>query len=184
MAGTDLTQQQRDDLQSLLNSPLDFPPEFKTWLPDFLAQNIPYLPASQIAGSETLKPWYGTYIPNETTTEKGVWGDLFPTAGPRVDEVSGGSYLVVWGYYWNRGGVGGALLKAGVSIDGNDPVAPAYIAAGFESDPSGFSWKAAVITVPSDGALHFVKLKFWFDDGGSGAFANCSDRWLMLIRIK
>jgi hypothetical protein len=184
MAGADLTEQQRNDIEKLLGSPLEYPQAFKDWVPQFLAQTIPYLPLSQISGVGTLKPWYDVIIgPEVSGVEKNTWGDLTFTPGPRVDEVSGGEYLAIWGYDYEAGNAG-SWLAGGVCIDGNDPVGNAFIDGNSGTDEGYFNWKAARITVPSDGELHFVKLKYMFDDGGSGGDCTVNYRWLILLRVK
>jgi len=184
MAGADLTEQQRTELTELLSSPLEYPPEFKDWVPQFLAQTIPYLPLAQIAGVGTVEPWFGVINTpsSQSGNEENVWGDLsLSPTGPRVDGVSGGDYLAIWGHDFEAGNEASGI-RSGVSIDGDDPLV--YIDWNPGIDEGYFNWKAAMITVPSDGELHFVKLKYMFSRFGSNGTCTVNYRWLILIRVK
>jgi len=175
-----LTQQERDDLGTLLSNPMEFPSEFLSWLPQYLAQNVPYVPVSQISGHQRFQP--RAAIVNTSENSAGMpehsWTD-FATVGPVIDDVSAGDFLAIWGYYYNRGGTGGAQAECGPSVDGAAPTA--FITPPFQTDQANFVWMAARIRVTGD-AVHQVYLRYRLSLNSNNV--SVAGRWLVLLRVK
>lgn len=78
-----------------LGHPLEFPPEFKQWLADYVARSVPKLPISQVFGFQLQRIRSATVDTAQTTTSTS-YTDL-STAGPTLSELANGWYLLIFG---------------------------------------------------------------------------------------
>jgi hypothetical protein len=92
----DLNPEDRDRVNKFLSNPLDFPPEFKKWLLDYLAQNIPPVPVSQLLGFVQTRAHVADPVPDFNETSSSVYTDL-AIVGPSLAGLADGTYLVFHG---------------------------------------------------------------------------------------
>lgn len=176
-----LTPDQRDQIDAFLGSPIKYPPEFKQWLTDYLAVNIPPIPVSQLLGYKPTLAHNEIVNPDEPqTSPERTWVDI-DTYGPAVPDLSDGTYFCAWGAKTGRGNAGGATTRIGLSVNGADPAGFNY--ATFQAnDPDAMVWKACLATARNGKDNNEIRLKYWFDLGG-GASAQFAHRWLTVIRV-
>lgn len=177
-----LTPEQRGQLDDFLGSPIKFPSEFKQWLTDYLAVNIPPIPVSQLLG---YKPTLAHNVIDNAVINldsgSGAERTWVQVDGPLVDNLSDGTYFAAWGAKMGRGSTGGATCRIGPSVNGADPSGFNY--ATFQAnDPDAMCWKAAELVVKNGKDNNSVELYYWYDLGG-GATADFLHRWLTLIRV-
>jgi hypothetical protein len=159
--GDALTEEQRTDMQQKLSAPILFPKEFKQWLTDYVAVNIPLIPYSQIFGSHLNLARSGdTILASESRTAAG-YGDL-TTVGPQVQNLAPGTYLVLYGAF--------GRAKASISINGaaasdNDSFSV--------TEASNAGARGRFLSLPND--INSICMKYQ-----PGTFAN---RWLFVIRL-
>ena len=157
---------QREDMQRLLSKPIEFPDEFKRWMADYVATNIPMIPYSHIFGSHINLARSGTYIPtSETYAGSPTWGNL-ATVGPEITLLANGLYLVGFGVT-SRG-------RAGLSFDGAAPItSPDYTVYAQESVDANARMQLKSFTGNNE---HSVRVQYQ----DNRAYSN---RWLFVIRI-
>lgn len=78
-----------------LGHPLEFPPEFKQWLTDYVATQMPKMPISQVFGYQLQRARTATVETQQTTTSTS-YTDL-ATAGPTLSQLANGFYLLIFG---------------------------------------------------------------------------------------
>lgn len=78
-----------------LGHPLEFPPEFKQWLADYVALQTPPLPISQVFGFQLQRARTATVDTSETTTSTSYTN--LATTGPTLSGLANGWYLLVFG---------------------------------------------------------------------------------------
>lgn len=78
-----------------LGHPLEFPPEFKRWLADYVATQVPKLPISQVFGYQ-LQRVRTAVVDTQQTTTSTSYTDL-ATTGPTLSQLANGFYLLVFG---------------------------------------------------------------------------------------
>lgn len=159
---------------------LNLPGEFKSWLTDYMAVNIPFIPVSQLQG------YKGTLAKNSIiNTEIDVtgldgaeraWHDF---GGPSVTGLADGTYFAAWGCKTGRAGGGSSHTRIGPSVNGADPATYAEFTT---SDPDAMVWRPTVLTVAGGNDNNTVTLEYWYDLGG-GAIAQFLHRWLTVVRI-
>lgn len=76
-----------------LAHPLEFPPEFKQWLTDYVATQVPKLPISQVFGYQLQRVRTAT-SDAEVSTSSTSYADL---GGPTLSNVANGFYLFLLG---------------------------------------------------------------------------------------
>lgn len=97
MSSLDVTSQEvRGAAEKVLGNPILFPDEFKTWLSDFVATNVPLIPFSHIFGARLNTARSGQYVATSESTTSAAYTDL-ATVGPQVTNLSDGTYLIVYG---------------------------------------------------------------------------------------
>lgn len=116
------TEEERQRVTNLLSRPLFFPEEFKKWLPDWLAQNMPVVPVYALQGYKATRAGYDEVLNDAGTVEAApdsAWGTQ-ATPHPTVENLTDGNYLVIWGAYFEGGdqSSGGYI---GISINGSTP---------------------------------------------------------------
>lgn len=95
-AGSFLSQEERQQVQRLLRFPEEFPPEFKEWLLDYLAVNIPQIPIGNIMGFSQYKAVVGTRVDGQSSTTSTSYIDL-DGGHPIITGLGAGDYLVFHG---------------------------------------------------------------------------------------
>lgn len=90
----DLSKEDRDRISQRLGAPIHFPPEFKTWLLDYIAVNIPVLPISHFLGYVSTKA-YSNLVETVENTDSGSYTDM-ATVGPQLS-LPRGRYLLLYG---------------------------------------------------------------------------------------
>lgn len=88
----DLSEQELDLLRRLFGNPLRFPKEYKTWLADYLALNIPDIPVSQLIGFTGFTVQVATRVNTSETTTSATFTDL-ATTGPQLTGLPDGQYM-------------------------------------------------------------------------------------------
>jgi hypothetical protein len=176
-----LTPEQRDQIDGFLKQPLLLPSEFKSWLPDYLSQNIPYIPVSQLLGYKgTLAN--NSIVNTEIDLDAGYaaerqWNQY--STGPSVTGLADGTYFLAYGCKTGRLLSGGATTRYGPAINGSDPTTYATFQA---TDPDAMVSRCAVASVTGANDNNTVECYYWYDLGG-GAQAQFLHRWLTVIRI-
>lgn len=85
-----------DDLTSdSLSHPLEFPPAFKQWLVDYVANHVPKLPISQVFGYQLQRARTATVDAQQTTASTSYTN--LGTTGPTLSQLANGVYLLVFG---------------------------------------------------------------------------------------
>lgn len=183
MSAADLTEQERQQINDFLSHPLDFPPEFKNWLTDWLGTNTPPIPVSQLLGYkgtlaniavvDTQGAWTSADAPERT------WNSAPDGLGPSITGLADGTYMAAWGVLnVSNGGAGGATDRCGPSVNGADPV---YYTEVHCIDQGCASWKMAPLTLANKDN-NTIELKYYYDLGGGGT-GMFDHRWLMALRI-
>jgi len=176
-----LTPEQREKIQSFLSQPMKFPQEFKQYLTDYLATNIPPIPVSQLLGYKGTLARYDVIesFSDGNTADERTWIDLPDATGPEVTGLADGVYWAAFGYHHPGFNAGGATQRMGPSINGADP---GYYARSVALDAGKTVWRAARLNVVGGKDNNTVTCKYWYDLGG-GADAEYDNRWLAMLRI-
>lgn len=93
-----LDESERAILEKILAKPLEFPEEFKGWLGDYIATNIPKLPISQVFGFKLEYANVATPVATQQRTASTTYVDL-GTVGPELTQLANGYYLVLFGAF-------------------------------------------------------------------------------------
>lgn len=157
-----LTESQREDLDKMLGNPILFPKEFKNWMMDFVAVNIPLIPFSHLFGSHVNIARSGNFVPTSESTASPTYTDL-ATVGPQLQHLADGTYLIAWGVTSRQ--------RASISVNGATPSDDDSLWA-TEMNPPGTRMKIVSMKNNNDNS---VKIQY-----KSGTF---QDRWLTVIRI-
>lgn len=172
----------RDNIQELLRSPMTIPDEFKTWLLDWLAINIPQIPISQIEGYKNTVArgeQISTTVQLSGAYAEHTWLEL---DGPQISGLGAGTYYIVWGAHFSGVvGSGGYDIQCGPSINGADPTK--FITMVYIGGEHGYpGWRAGVFEVSGNGDNNEVHLEYKYSRDG-GTEAKVSHRWMHLLRI-
>ena len=157
-----LNETQRADMDKMLGNPILFPKEFKDWMMDFVATNIPLIPFSHLFGSHINIARSGNFVAASESKTATSYGDL-ATVGPQLTNLSDGTYLIAWGVR--------SRSRASISVNGASAVDADSIYA-TETEPPGGRMK--IVSMQNNNA-NTVCVKYT-----SGTYA---DRWLTVIRI-
>lgn len=175
----DLTPEDIEEIKTLLSSPLTLPQEFKDWLPDWLATNLPPIPVSQLLGYRGLRYRYDVTVTRDNvTTPEHVWTAL-PTAGPEITGMADGKYWAAWGYHAPGEHAGMSEQYMGLSINGADPTKYCKT---ITQDTGKTVWRADVFDVKNGLDNNTVTAEYQFALAG-GAEAQFQRRWMILLRI-
>ena len=173
---------ERNQYSAYLSNPMAFPGEFKAWLSDWLAVNVPYIPVSQISGytgTVAQISIVNDYDTEPTGSQERVWQDI-QHDGPVLNNLNPGVYFVCYGYQDPGLNAGAQTVRVGISVNGADPTR--YITS-THLDLGWNNWEAIVIDLTTTGVeLNTLKMKYWWDLSG-GAEAEFQYRWLMAMRI-
>lgn len=174
---TGLTEAERQVVQELLGSPINFPNRFKQWFIDYMAQNIPPLPIDHIQGYVKTRG-FGDVGDNGNLTIGGGWTDL---GGPLFDDLPGGSYIMMWGMYCPNNVSSGVVYRMGPIIDGGGSPSEDQACKVTAGSVGLGGSRARVVTVSQGGSLDFrYKAELW--SGGPGANARVESSFATLIR--
>ena len=167
----EITPEEKQKINDYLSHPLDFPPDFKDWMADYFATNIPKIPLSQVFGFQLWRVHSASPIDTGQSTSSTSYTDL-GTVGPTLSNLSKGYYIVMFGAdvsFFSPGNT----RTIGLSIDGAAPVA------GNEAPGNvGSIGLVCLVNLATD-ALHELKLKYKVS-GGTFTF---SKRWLHALRV-
>lgn len=122
-----LEAEDKDLLRRALAHPLDYPQAFKEWFPDWLAQNVPKLPISQVFGFKIDQARVADEITASESTTSTSYADL-ATVGPSLTNLHDGFYIVMFGARISAYGGSGAEHLMSLSL--NDAAASDDNAAG------------------------------------------------------
>jgi len=176
-----LTQDQRDKIDQFLGNPLMFPPEFKQYLTDYLATNIPPIPVSQLLGYKGTLARYefvANFSDGNTSPER-TWTDLPDDLGPEVTGLADGVYWAAWGFWCPGFNAGGQTSRMGLSINGADPQSWAGAVA---LDAGKSVWRADRFRLAGGEDNNTLRALYYFDLGG-GADGEFANRWMATMRI-
>lgn len=165
-----LTDQQRDDLTKLLGAPIFFPDEYKTWITDFVATNIPLIPYTQFLGARMNLARSGNFVATAESTTSSSYVDL-ATVGPTIAGIADGDYLVMFGGFVD--GQGGLISY---SVNG---AAASDSTAVWENDNAAALSRADIVTLKNN-HNSTIQLKYRKDGGAGPTFSR---RWIVVIRI-
>lgn len=147
----------------LLEAPIFFPPEFKDWLADYVATNIPMIPYSNVLGARLNIARSADFIATSESTGSSSYTDL-ATVGPQLQNIVDGTFIFFYG----------AQCRS--------RMAPSYNAATPSDNESlrGTEGEIAMsrvsLKVMKNNNLNSVKLQY----KTGAAFAR---RWLVALRI-
>ena len=96
--GSFLSAEERQQIQRLLGFPEDFPNEFKEWLLDYFAVNIPQIPIGQIVGFGQFTATVGTRVDGQSSTISDSPNYVELDGGhPQITGLGSGSFLIYHG---------------------------------------------------------------------------------------
>ncbi len=177
IGAVDLTEDDRAKVDTWLSSPLGFPSEFKTWILDHLAVNIPPIPVSQFVGFVQTKALYAD-IPTSEHLSITAYGDL-ATPGPEITRLANGRYVFFFGGFLT--GVGGswdgymALSVNGATPSDNDAI--------FKTSGSTFGWVGTMMVDKSLTSNDNNSVKALYKRSvGTATSPHWGSRWLVAIR--
>ena len=85
-------------VMKLWGAPLRYPREFKTWLPDYVALQIPDIPVTQIFGFLQFVPQISSRLTDDTVVTSRTFADpISGAAGPTITGLPPGQYLILLG---------------------------------------------------------------------------------------
>jgi hypothetical protein len=174
----------KPDFTKYLQNPILFPEEFKEWIVDFYATNIPKIPVSQILGFQlyalkhvdtigsevTNSASYATDCQGITSTTAG-WIDL-ATPGPSIEGMANGIYLVIYGafQYGNSDAVWSGVSVDGAAVDEDEAIQASL----------GHNARMFIADLALGNHDHTLAMKY----KNTGAFGGWfSSRWLHAIRV-
>lgn len=168
-----LDESERELVGELLSQPMEFPLEFKKWLLDYLATNIPQLPLNQLLGFEATQAKVADPIETEETSSATAYGDL-STVGPTI-QVDDGTYAIMFGAYIVGGSTADTCYMA-PSVNGG---APSDVDACVGQNLNQFS--RGVIKTLSNDNDNTVTMKY----RNSAAVASTwRRRWMVLLKVE
>jgi hypothetical protein len=159
------------DLDKLLGVPIFFPDEFKTWLADYVATNIPLIPFQSFLGARLNIARSGDYIATEEGTTSASYVDL-ATVGPQITGLVNGVYLALYGARLNATDFAGMSI----SVNGGTPSDDDMISSG----QAGTMARGSVFNLQQD---HNNSLRIKYKNIHGGLTKNFSNRWLVAIRV-
>lgn len=177
MEGKDLSEGDRDRTNRFLSSPLEFPGAFKTWLLDYLAQNIPPIPVSQMLGFVQTRAYVADPVPTQESTASSSYVQL-STVGPKLTGLADGSYVVFHGCEFVSADGFSAKGWEALSLNGAAPVdakANRCFLGGTRRDTS---FRGESVTLAAGGNNSIEAL--YRSSLGIPAFLR---RWMLAIRI-
>ncbi len=177
IGAVDLTEEDRGRIDNWLSSPIGFPDEFKDWLLDFLAVNIPPIPISQFVGFVQTKAHYDA-VPANEYLGIAAYGDL-ATPGPQLTGLANGRYIFFFGGFLN--GIGGLWDGyMALSING---ATPSNSDALYKDSGSSFGWVGTFMIDRSLASNDNNSVKALYKrTAGTISSPSWGSRWLVAIR--
>ncbi len=170
---SDLTEKEVDQLHRLISTPIFFPKEFKTWITDFVATNIPMIPFSQVFGSKLNVGKSAVFIaPREAPVSPGSYGEL-TTEGPKITGIVKGSYLIFFGATED-----GGFPNMAPSINADTPSDNESIRGQGNAFPGHSGSRAVKKTLPLE-SNNTVEMLYKNGDAND----RWAKRWMTLIRV-
>lgn len=171
--GAFLTQQERETVRRLLGFPEEFPPEFKEWLIDFFAVNIPQIPISQITGFGQYTATVGTRVDGQSSTTSSAYVEL-DGGHPQITGLGKGSYLLYHGCALEASGT---TITARQTLKFNDenPVSDNCVL----GEGQNIFSASRVVQRTFDGPNNTIKCVYAQEGGGTAFFEL---RWLIAIK--
>ena len=140
-----------------MGHPLEFPQEFKQWLADYVALNVPKLPVGQVFGFDLQRVKTAT-VDTAQTRASTAYGDL-GTVGPTLSNLADGWYMLVFGADTQTTGSTADQGYVSPSINGAAAVdADAAVSSNFY--PSDCSIVRVLMVHLTNGGTNEVKLKY------------------------
>jgi len=173
-----LSPDQRDQIDEFLGNPIKYPEEFKQWLTDYLAVNVPPIPVSQLLGYKGTLARYAfeATLSDGNTTPERVWTDL---GGPEITQMADGTYWAAWGCQHPGTNAGAATMRMGLSVNGADP---SEWTEATTLDDGVQVWKAGQVLLNAGTDNNTVSTRYYWDLSG-GADGEFRRRWMVLLRI-
>ncbi len=168
-----LTEEELDRLERLLSVPIFFPKEFKTWVTDFAATNIPMIPFSQVFGSKLNVGRSAPFIlAREAPVSPGSYGEL-TTEGPKITNIVKGEYLIFFGATED-----GGFPNMAPSINGGTPSDNESLKGKANPFPGFAGSRAVKKTLPLE-SNNTVEMLYKNADAND----RWAKRWMTLIRV-
>lgn len=164
MTGDPLTQEQQRTMETM-GAAIFFPQEFKDWMVNMVAVQIPLIPFSQILGAKLNLARSADAIATSEAVTGSVYVDA-ATPGPLLTNIANGKYIIFYGAHVPNGG------KASPSINGSTPSDDNAITS---ISTGGAGARGKLVTLTSNN-LNSVKLQY-------KAGGNFRNRWLVAWRI-
>jgi hypothetical protein len=172
-AGSFLSSEERQMVRRLLGFPEEFPPEFKEWLLDYLAVNIPQIPIGNIMGFSQYQAVVGTRVDGQGSTTSTSYIDL-DGGHPQITGLGSGDYLIFHGC---------ALETSGASITGRQTVKYNDEAAlsdnAILSDSTSIVSSSRVVTKTFSNNNNTIKCQYAVEGAGTAYFQL---RWLIALK--
>lgn len=164
---------EKDDFNEFLRHPILFPDEFKSWLQDWIAVNIPKIPVSQIFGFKIQSVKTGPEVATAQSTSSTSFTDL-ATVGPTVENLVNGFYVVMFGANRSTTPFDPGIIM-GLSIDGAAPDT-AQVANLNENNGGGI----ALVDLSGGDHQHTITAKYKVATAGT---STVSDRWMHALKV-
>lgn len=171
--GSFLSQEERQNVRRLLGFPEEFPPEFKEWLVDYLAVNIPLIPISQISGFSQYQAVVGTRVDGQGSTTSASYVDL-DSGHPRIEGLGAGDYLIFHGCALKSSG---STITARQTVMYNDE--PAVSDNAILASSTGIVSSSRVVTKTFTNNSNRIKCQYAQEGGGTAYFEL---RWLIALK--
>lgn len=168
-----LTEQERDQLTEILGKPIFFPEEFKGWLSDYIATNMPKLPISQVFGFKLENANVATPIAAQQSTTSTSYTDL-ATVGPELTGLSDGFYIVLFGAFCDTAA---SSTTSFMSPSFNGATA---LDADSASGPGTGPQSRALMTELRNNHVNTIRMKYKRSTGTTGDWEK---RWLVALRV-
>lgn len=171
--------------QDYLKNPLLFPQEFKAWMGDWFATNVPKIHVSQIFGFKLYSVKSADPFAGTLSTTSSSFVDL---SGPSLAGLSNGFFVMAFGfkYGWSTSAttkddgsyLAGQLNEMGLSIDGGS-VDTNKIA----SVNMGNGGRIALFDLTQGDDNHTIGTRYKANLSGTQTSARFVQPWLHAIRV-
>lgn len=172
-AGSFLSNEERQNVRRLLSFPEEFPPEFKEWLLDYLAVNIPQIPIGNIMGFSQYQAVVGTRVDGQGSTTSTSYVDL-DGGNPIIEGLGAGDYLIFHGCAIESSG---STITARQTVKYNDETALSDNA--IMSDSTSIVSSSRVVTKTFTNNNNQIKCQYAVEGVGTGYFQL---RWLIALK--
>jgi hypothetical protein len=172
-AGSFLSNEERQNVRRLLSFPEEFPPEFKEWLLDYLAVNIPQIPIGNIMGFSQYQAVVGTRVDGQGSTTSTSYVDL-DGGNPIITGLGAGDYLIFHGCAIESSG---STITARQTVKYNEETALSDNA--IMSDSTSIVSSSRVVTKTFTNNNNQIKCQYAVEGVGTGYFQL---RWLIALK--